>query len=176
MAIPFQARRKVEKKRIGWTFEVEQEKYFKQGKLQGNSLPSSVGQWSPRSEVQRLRLGSESPHLPRFSSSFPGLISEGLGGGGQDVIHCRRPNTLPKFQRLSLEPWGSGQTDPCGCSLRSFLSTCVLPPVGKTPGPRGAGSRAAPAWGGAGRPASSCAHLWVKTHPTYFASGRRTQF
>ena len=79
-------------------------KYFKQDKLWGNNLPSSVGQWNPRSEVQGLWLGSNLPHLPRFSSSFPGLISEGLSGGGQDVIPFWRPNTLPKFQRLSLEP------------------------------------------------------------------------
>lgn len=117
--------------------EVEQEKYFKQGKLQGNSLLSSVGSEAPDQKFRGFGWAQIFPTLPRFSSSFPGLISEGLGGGGQDVIHCRRPNTLPKFQRLSLEPWGSGQTE----SL--WLQPQVLPkylcpaPNGKTPGPKG---------------------------------------
>lgn len=70
---------------------MEQGKRFKQSKPQKSTFASSVGQL--RSEVQRgFGWAQIFTSCPRFDSLFSGLVSEGSGGGDQNLTHFRRPH------------------------------------------------------------------------------------
>lgn len=57
-------------------------------------------------------MASDLCQFPKVHSLLPGFISEGPGGGDQDVTHSRMPNTLRNSRGFLFEPWGSGQIAP----------------------------------------------------------------